>query len=102
MDSLMDTRDDWRWCKWYEADCIRRINTDKMTNQVLGDSATKWMSDWTLYGRIHLHKLVTGQVDTLPCDWTDWYKNSWDRYLHTDPECVRMKEIFDLFGIGNN
>ena len=93
----MDSRDmdshDWR-CKHYEADCIRRFHTDKRiaVNVLLGHSASTWIKDWTLYGIIHLHKLVTGQDKPL-----DWYKHSWDLYLRTDPDCVRVKQMCELY-----
>jgi hypothetical protein len=103
MDSLMETREDWRRCKWNEADCIRQLNEDKRIsmNILLSYSAATWIKEWTLYGKIHIHKVITGRLDKLPFDWTDWYKNSWDLYLHTDPECVRVKKMWDLY-IGEN
>ena len=90
-----------KWARWYEADCIRRVNTDWRVSPMLPNYASVWMRDWTLYGKLHHHKVVTGRAEELPSDWTDWYKNSWDTYLHTDPECVRMKKIFDFYGIGD-
>ena len=99
----METREDWRRCKWNEADCIRQLNEDKRIsmNILLSYSAATWIKEWTLYGKIHIHKVITGRLDKLPFDWTDWYKNSWDLYLHTDPECVRVKKMWDLY-IGEN
>ena len=90
----MDSREDWRWCKWYEANCIRRLVTDKRIslNILLGHSASAWMNDWTLYGILHLHKLVTGQSVLL-----DGYKESWEDFLRTDPDCVRVKRMCDVY-----
>ena len=90
----MDSRD-WRSCKRYEADCIRRFHTDKRiaVNILLGHSASTWIKDWTLYGIIHIHKLVTGQL-AKPLV---WYKESWGLYLHTDPDCVRVKKMCDMY-----
>jgi hypothetical protein len=95
----MDSREDWRCCKWDEANCIRELNKYRMYS-VLGSSACVWMKEWTLFGKIHLHKVVTGQLDKLPSDWTTWYTNSWKEFLETDPECVRVKKICDYYGIG--
>ena len=51
-----------KWERWYEADCIRKVNTYWIVNPLLTHSC--------------------------------------DTYLHTDPECVRMKKIFDFYWIG--
>ena len=50
-------------------------------NVLLGHSASTWMNDWTLYG-IHILKLVTGLDKSL-----DRYKDSWEDFLLTDPDC---------------
>jgi hypothetical protein len=86
-----------KWSRWYEADCIRKVNDKMKTSPVFTSSARKWTEDWTLFGKIHIHKCSTGRVEKLPLDWTDYYKSSWNTYLHTDPACVRIKKICDLY-----
>jgi hypothetical protein len=82
--------------RWHEANCIRMLITNS-PHVLLGVSACKWMKDWTLVGKLHIHKHAIGRSDKLPPDWTDWYKNSWDEFLRTDPECVRVKAMYDLY-----
>ena len=84
----MDSRDDWRWCKWYEANCIRELHT----NYVM-PIPSAWMKDWTLFGKIHLHKLISGRSDRLLFG----YNYAWEHFLRTDTECVRMKRMCDLY-----
>lgn len=87
--------------RFYEADCIRKkVDTMKMS-PVFEGSARKWTEDWTLFGKIHIHKCATGHSEKLPLDWTSWYKDSWYTYLHTDPKCVRIKKMCELYGIGD-
>jgi hypothetical protein len=88
-----------KWSRWYEADCIRKkVDTMRMS-PVFEGPAKKWSEDWTLFGKIHIHKCATGYSEKLPLECT-WYKESWDTYLHTDPDCVEIKRLCDLYEIG--
>jgi len=78
--------------RWHEANCIRMLNMNS-PHVVLGGSACKWMKDWTLFGKLHIHKHAIGRSDLT----LEWYKNSWDEFLRTDPDCVRTKRMWDLY-----
>ena len=81
--------------RWHEANCIRMLVTHS-PDRVLGYAASIWMKDWTLAGKLHIHKLAIGRSDKLP-DWSVFYKDSWDEFLRTDPECVRVKRMYDFY-----
>jgi len=62
---------------------------------VLGGSACEWMKEWTLVGKLHIHKHAIGRSENT--DWSHVYKNSWDQFLRTDPDCVSVKRMYDLY-----
>ena len=88
-----------KWSRFYEADCIRKkVDTMKMS-PVFEGSAKKLTEDWTLFGKIHIHKCATGHMEKLLSDSTDWYKDSWYTYLHTDPDCVRIRRLLEYYKV---
>jgi len=88
-----------KWSRFYEANCIReKVDTMRMS-PVFEGSAKKWTEDWSLFGKIHIHKCAAGHSEKRPLEWT-WYKDSWYAYLHTDPTCVEIKRVCDLYEIG--